>query len=191
MEAVIKLRGKRVVSVGQLTLLDNTHTSVVCSAATTYSEYSDVTQIVIRPQGSNDIGGAGSSWSLHGEVTIDGNVVSVELGAHVIYGGHAVSSTPALPTEIGSSYNMLIVATDTSSIVGNVGDRVGSITINGTKYGLFISYKGSTITFEVKKNASSSPLGLNIVGLVTYGQRIEINKTDDNTYLMSAINLEW
>lgn len=191
MGVVIKLRGKHIVAGNQLTLLDNNQTSVACSAGATYSEYSDVTQIVISPQGTNAIGGTGSSWSLRGEVTIDGNVVSVELGAPVVYGGHAVSSTPALPTEIGNSSAKLVVSTDTSRVVGNEGDKVGSVIINGTKYGLFISQLGSTISFAVKENAEGSPLAITMVGLATYEQRIEIFKRDDGTYLMSAIDLEW
>lgn len=77
MGIVVKLRGKHVVSGGSLTLSDNNQESVGCSAGATYSEYSDVTQIVISPQGENTIGGVGSSWSLSGEVTIDGNTTVV------------------------------------------------------------------------------------------------------------------
>lgn len=192
MEAVIKLRGKHIVAGGQLTLLDDTQATVDCSAGSTYSEYSDVTQIIISPTGSNSIGGADSSWSLQGEITIDGNVIGVEIGPLIIYGGHAVSSTPSLPAEIGVLSNKLDVTTDTSSVVGDVGDNVGSVTINGTKYGLFISYIGSTVNFEVKENAESlSPLALIVQGLETYGQSIEFYKTDTGTYVMSAINLSW
>lgn len=101
MGVVIKLRGKHIVAAGQLTLLDNNQTSVACSAGITYSEFSDVTQIVISPQGTNTIGGAGSSWSLSGNVTIDGNIVSVEVTPP--QPSVTITCVPALPDYTGTT----------------------------------------------------------------------------------------
>lgn len=190
-EAVIKIRGEHTFDFTHFTLSDNAQTSIDCTAVVSYNESRDETIITLTPNNSNSIGGSGNSWSIAGVLIRDGVETAVSISSPIIYGGHAVSSTPALPTEIGTSGNKLNVTTDTTRVTGNVGDNVGYVTINGTKYGIFISALGSTDDFEIKANTESSPLAIKVRGLETYGQLIEFYKTDDGTYLMSAINLVW
>lgn len=191
MEAIVKIQGKRDIQNAGFGLMSNDGTSQSCNTSVVYSAYDDVMVITIRPRSSNDIGGPGNTWQIYGDLVVDGVAMELDIKAPETYGGHAVSSTPALPAEIGSSSAKLVVSTDTSSVVGNEGDKVGSITINGTEYGIFISSKGSTVSFEIKENATDTPLPIDVSGLNTYGQRIDFYKTDGNTYIMSAINLVW
>lgn len=83
------------------------------------------------------------------------------------------------------------VTTDTATITASVGENVGSVTINGITYGLYIKAEGSAISFEIKENEGSTPLPISVLGLNAFGPRIDFYKTDANTYVMSAINLVW
>lgn len=96
-----------------------------------------------------------------------------------------------MPAEIGDYDSRIIVTTDTETTTASEGENVGSVTINGITYGLYIKAEGSTIDFEIKENEGSTPLPITVHGLNVFGPQIEFYKTDENTYVMSAINLVW
>lgn len=193
MQAVVKIRGEHTIDYYSLTLLTNDGATVNCSAEANYSAYSDETVIVIKPGGSNNIGGAGNTWKIEGPMTIEGVAMAISIKApeQPTYGGHAVSSTPALPAEIGDTNNGISVTTDTATIAASIGENVGSVTINGITYGLYIKAEALAIEFEIKENEGSTPLSITVRGLSNFGPRIEFSKTDQDTYIMSAINLVW
>lgn len=129
MGVVIKLRGKHIVAGGQLTLLDNTQASVGCSAGATYSEYSDVTQIIISPQGSNAIGGTGSEWKIEGSITIDNAVVDLYVGApKPIY----IICTPTPPVDLQNA-NVVLRKSDGSDFTS---EEIAGLQITMQSHGL-------------------------------------------------------
>lgn len=188
MGVVIKLHGKHIVAGGQLTLLDNYQESVGCSAGSTYSEYSDVTQIIISPQGSNTIGGAGSAWKIEGSITIDGAVVDLYVGASA----PVPSVAPAIPIAVESGSvasevamsNVAESVADITSCKIYITDRLASETTNyeivgkndgadlgsGYQLGLALHESAGAIAFSVKlRYAGASDITKIVITSVSAG----------------------
>lgn len=167
MEAVVKIRGEHTIDYYSLTLLDNGGITINCSAEATYSAYSDETIIVIKPRGSNNIGGAGNTWKIEGPMTIEGVAMAISIKAPVPEPVTLIV-TPTPPVNLNNA-NIVLRKSDGSDFTA---EEIAGLQITMQGEGLLTLIESSSNYVWSDKNPGPNFFGL--VKAETYGSEITL-----------------